>query len=70
MSRPQPGFQIGQEILKSLLKLNQDLGTTVILVTHDAAIGEQAQRTIHIRDGLVVIRQEDREPGTDCAGGA
>jgi len=48
----------GKEILKSLLKLNQDRGTTVILVTHDAAIGEQAQRTIHIRDGLVVDTAE------------
>jgi putative ABC transport system ATP-binding protein len=48
----------GKEILRSLLKLNQDRGTTVILVTHDAAIGEQAQRTIHIRDGLVVDTAE------------
>jgi putative ABC transport system ATP-binding protein len=48
----------GKEILGSLLKLNQDRGTTVIIVTHDAGIGEQAQRIIHIRDGLVVDTAE------------
>jgi putative ABC transport system ATP-binding protein len=48
----------GKEILGSLLKLNRDRGTTVIIVTHDAGIGEQAQRIIHIRDGLVVDTAE------------
>jgi putative ABC transport system ATP-binding protein len=45
---------VGQEIILSLLKLNQERGTTLIIVTHDADVGGQAQRIIHIHDGLVV----------------
>jgi putative ABC transport system ATP-binding protein len=43
----------GKEIMTSLLNLNKERGTTVIIVTHDAAIGDQTQRIIHIRDGQV-----------------
>ncbi|MCJ7626474.1 MAG: ABC transporter ATP-binding protein [Anaerolineaceae bacterium] len=42
----------GNEIMGLLLKLNQDLGTTLIIVTHDPEVGEQTQRIIHIRDGV------------------
>jgi putative ABC transport system ATP-binding protein len=52
--------KVGQEIILSLLKLNKDRGTTLIIVTHDAEVGGQAQRIIHIHDGLVV----DSEGGT------
>jgi putative ABC transport system ATP-binding protein len=43
----------GKEILDLLLSLNRDNGTTLIIVTHDSAIAAQAQRIIHLRDGLV-----------------
>jgi putative ABC transport system ATP-binding protein len=43
----------GKEILNLLLKLNRERGTTVIIVTHDRGIAEQAHRIIHLRDGLV-----------------
>jgi putative ABC transport system ATP-binding protein len=43
----------GREILGLLLKLNRERGTTLIIVTHDPAIGEQAQRIIRLRDGVV-----------------
>jgi putative ABC transport system ATP-binding protein len=45
--------KVGREILASLLSLNKDRGTTLIIITHDPLIGEQAQRIIRIRDGLV-----------------
>ncbi len=45
--------KVGKEILSVLLRLNQERGATLIIVTHDPAIGAQAQRVIHIRDGLV-----------------
>jgi len=32
---------------------NEDAGTTVILVTHDAAVGQAMKRTVTIRDGRV-----------------
>ena len=44
----------GKEIMDLILRLNRDLGTTVIIVTHDPRIGEQTQRTLQIEDGRVV----------------
>lgn len=42
-----------EEILGMFQRLNQQEGITIILVTHDAAVAEHAQRAIHIRDGLI-----------------
>jgi putative ABC transport system ATP-binding protein len=46
----------GVEIMHLLLKLNQERGTTLVIVTHDPEVAAQTQRVIHIRDGAV----EDR----------
>jgi putative ABC transport system ATP-binding protein len=44
----------GDEIMELLLQLNQERGTTLIIVTHDPEIANQTQRIIHIRDGEIV----------------
>ncbi len=44
----------GEHIMRQLLDLRTTLGKTVILVTHDPHIAGQADRTIQLRDGLVV----------------
>ncbi len=44
----------GTEIMNIFKTLNRDKGLTVILVTHDPNIASQAQRTIRVRDGLLV----------------
>jgi len=43
----------GEEIMKILLDLNRDFGTTLIFVTHDPEIASQTQRIIHLRDGQI-----------------
>ncbi len=45
--------KVGQEIMDLLLKLNQDRGTTLIIVTHDPKVAAQTNRTIRIKDGVV-----------------
>lgn len=45
--------KVGKEIMTLLLNLNKESGTTLIIVTHDPTVGEQTQRIIHIRDGVV-----------------
>jgi putative ABC transport system ATP-binding protein len=45
--------KVGQEIMNILLSLNRDRGTTLIIVTHDQNISDQAQRIIRLRDGVV-----------------
>jgi putative ABC transport system ATP-binding protein len=52
--------KVGKEIMALLLNLNKVRGTTLIIVTHDPTIGEQTQRIIHIRDGLVEDSVEGR----------
>ncbi len=45
--------KVGQEIMDLLLNLNRELGTTLIIVTHDPQVAAQTQRVIRIRDGVV-----------------
>ncbi len=47
----------GQEILKLIEDLHTQLGSTVLIVTHDAEIAARCSRAIMLRDGRVV---EDR----------
>ena len=42
-----------QEILDLFIALNHE-GTTILMVTHDAHVAEQAQRTIRLADGQIV----------------
>jgi ABC-type lipoprotein export system ATPase subunit len=39
------------EIFGLLRRINHELGTTVVIVTHDALVSEQVSRTVAIRDG-------------------
>jgi putative ABC transport system ATP-binding protein len=43
----------GEEIMQLLLNLNQESGTTLIIVSHDPEVAAQTQRIIHIRDGCI-----------------
>lgn len=43
----------GKEIMELLKDLNQQRGTTLIIVTHDPMIAAQANRIIRLRDGLI-----------------
>jgi putative ABC transport system ATP-binding protein len=43
----------GREIMELILHLNQEFGTTIIIVTHDPSVSAQTQRVIRLRDGLM-----------------
>jgi putative ABC transport system ATP-binding protein len=43
----------GQEILAEFERLNRELGQTIVMVTHDAAVAERAPRQITVSDGVI-----------------
>jgi ABC-type lipoprotein export system ATPase subunit len=46
--------QSGAEVIGLMHRLNQELGTTFIVVTHDPAVARQADRILVMRDGDIV----------------
>ena len=58
----------GEEVFAALRAANTELGATVVIVTHDAEVSNQVQRTVAIRDGRtsseVIRRTEIDEHGT------
>jgi putative ABC transport system ATP-binding protein len=44
----------GHMIVELMTELNRDLGTTLVLVTHDPDLAARARRTIRLADGAIV----------------
>ncbi|RJK96036.1 ABC transporter ATP-binding protein [Vallicoccus soli] len=56
------------EVLGALRGVNRELGTTVLVVTHDEAVAGQVERTVAIRDGRTaseVVRRVERRDGQE-----
>jgi len=45
-----------QELLQCLLKMNEDLNTTIIMVTHDAFAASYCKRILYLKDGKIHAR--------------
>ena len=45
---------MGAEIMDILLKLNKELGTTIVMVTHDETMAQKTHRLIRLFDGSQV----------------
>jgi putative ABC transport system ATP-binding protein len=43
-----------KEVLKVVEKMNKDYGTTIMIITHNAAIKEMADRVIMVHDGKII----------------
>ena len=46
-------FRMGQKVLRVMQDLNRQEGRTVILVTHNTAIGQMGDRVVHLHDGQI-----------------
>ena len=46
-------YNTSKEILKLIEKVNQKYGNTVIMVTHNDAIKDMADRVVRLRDGMI-----------------
>ena len=50
-------FATGEKVMRLMFDLNRELGTTLLLVTHDRAMAERCMRSITIEAGRVVLAQ-------------
>ncbi len=57
----------GQQVLSLLAQLRSERGTTVLLVTHDQSVAEQADRAVQLVDGRVQERLAHDSPSTSPA---
>lgn len=46
--------QSGAEVVALMRELNRDLGTTIIIVTHDPSVARRADRILLMRDGRII----------------
>lgn len=56
--------QTGIKVLDVIARVNQELGTTTVVITHNAVIAAMADRVVHVRDGQigrVDINQEKQD---------
>ena len=57
-----------EEVFGLLRRVNAELGTTIVIVTHDAFVSEQVGRTVAIRDGRTsteTVRRTERTEAGD-----
>ena len=55
-------FQTGKRVLRLLVDLNRQWNTTVVIITHNGAIAEVADRVIHLRSGEITEVVEHESP--------
>lgn len=54
-------FKTGRIVLEAIDKVNRSVGTTTIVITHNAAIAGMADRVIEMRDGKIVSDFRNRK---------
>ncbi len=55
-------FETGRSIISLLRRLSRENGQTVLLVTHNAAIGEVADRVVRLRSGEIADETYNEHP--------
>jgi putative ABC transport system ATP-binding protein len=54
--------ETGRTVIDLLVRLNQDAGTTLMLVTHDPALAARARRVIRLAGGTIVSNTRSDRP--------
>ncbi len=55
-------LETGKKVLQAIARVNQELGTLVVVITHNAAISGLAHRTVHLANGEIqsIVSNERR----------
>jgi len=54
----------GEQILEIIRKLNEEKGKTVIMVTHERYVAEEAREILHLKDGKIVEKEKIAKRGS------
>jgi putative ABC transport system ATP-binding protein len=54
-------FLTGRMVLEVLDQVNREFGTLVVVVTHNAVIGEMAHRVMHMSSGTIVEQRQNTQ---------
>jgi len=53
-------FKTGRVVLEAINTVNETLGTTTVVITHNASIADMADRVIEMRDGIIVSNRVNK----------
>jgi len=55
-------FETGKKVLRLLVDLKNDLGKTILIITHNSAIADVADRVFRLRSGQIVEAHRNPTP--------
>ena len=55
-------YETGKHILSALRRINKDTNQTVLLVTHNSALADIADRVVRLRDGQIIEVRRNESP--------
>jgi putative ABC transport system ATP-binding protein len=55
-------FETGKKVLRLLVDLKNDLGKTIMVITHNGALAEAADRIVRLRSGEIIETHENEQP--------
>lgn len=55
-------FKTGRIVLEAISQVNRSLGTTTVVITHNAIIAQMANRIIEMRDGKIIADKRNKKP--------
>ncbi len=57
-------FATGKLVLSLLVRLKEELGKTVVVITHNSAIGDVADRVVRLRSGEIIEVHRNEQPAS------
>lgn len=57
-------YETGKQVLNYLQKVNREMSKTIVVITHNAAIGDMADQVVYIRDGRIDRIRDNPHPVT------